>query len=67
MERLYLKDPFKITFASLGDRDSRNRKNYGYSSFHREKRREYKDLDEPEGPKASKQIAGKSMVNFLDI
>jgi len=28
MERLYLKDPFKITFNSLGERSQQNRKNY---------------------------------------
>jgi hypothetical protein len=39
MEQLYLKDPFKITFSSLGDRDQKNRgRNYG-GNYRRERRR----------------------------
>lgn len=67
MEQLYLKDPFKITFASLGDPKSRNR-NYGNNNYRREKRRQYKDFDEPEHEKPVKSsYGGKAIVNFLDI
>jgi hypothetical protein len=67
MEQLYLKDPFKITFSSLKDRDQKNRRFYGEGTY-RNRRREYKDLDEPEAEKTAKpQYGGKPMVNFLDI
>ena len=68
MEKLYLEDPQKITFASLGDRDQRFRKPY-LSNYRREKKREYRDFDEPEADKKGKQASGtgKPMINFLDI
>ncbi len=53
MEKLYLEDPLKITFASLGDRDQRFRKPY-LSNYRREKKREYRDYDEPESDKKGK-------------
>jgi hypothetical protein len=67
MEQLYLKDPSKITFSSLGDRDQKNRgRNYG--NYRKEKRRDYKDFDEPENEKPVKNVIGvKPPVNFLDI
>jgi hypothetical protein len=46
MEQLYLKDPFKITFTALSDRDQKNRRSFSYRG---NRRREYKDFDEPEG------------------
>lgn len=68
MEQLYLKDPFKITFSSLGDRDQRNRgRNYG-GNYRKDRKRDYRDYDEPENEKPAKSThAAKSMVNFLDI
>lgn len=67
MEQLYLKDPFKITFSSLRDRNQQPRKFFGDNNY-RNRRREYKDFDEPEGDKPAKaQQAGKHIVNFLDI
>jgi len=67
MERLYLDDPLKITFASLGDKDQRYKKPY-MSNYRRDKRREYRDFDEPEPEKANKSAgSGKQMINFLDI
>ena len=66
MEQLYMKDPFKITFSSLKDRNQQNRKFYGEGNY-RSRRREYKDLDQPEGEKSKPQVAGKYIVNFLDI
>jgi len=47
MEKLYLEDPQKITFASLGDRDQRNRKPF-VINYRKEKRREYRDFDDPD-------------------
>jgi hypothetical protein len=68
MEQLYLKDPFKITFNSLGDRSQGRRGGY-QGNFRREnRRREYKDFDEPEAEKQAKGSSGvKALVNFLDI
>ncbi len=67
MEQLYLKDPFKITFSSLGDQRNRGR-NYGAGNYRKDKRREYKDFDEPENEKPAKSTFGaKMLVNFLDI
>lgn len=71
MEQLYLKDPYKITFASLGDRDQKNRgRNFagGNNHYRRERRKEYKDFDEPESEKGGKtNFIVKPIVNFLDI
>lgn len=71
MERLYLKDPFKITFSTLNQRDQRQRRPYvggGRDFYKRDRRRDYKDLDEPEGEKTVKAaVGGRPMVNFLDI
>lgn len=64
MEKMYLEDPQKITFASLGDRDQRFKKSFG--GYRREKR-QYRDFDEPEGEKVKTSSGNKSMVNFLDI
>jgi hypothetical protein len=46
MEKLYLEDPQKITFASLGDREQR-RKPF-VVNYRKEKRREYRDFDDPD-------------------
>ena len=67
MEQLYLKDPSKITFSSLGDPKNRGR-NFGTGNYRKDKRREYKDFDEPENEKPAKNTYGiKPLVNFLDI
>ena len=63
MEKLYLQDPYKITFSSLGDKDQKYRK----FNQRREKKRDYKDMDEPEKDKNVKGVAQKGFVNFLDI
>ena len=70
MEKLYLEDPHKITMASLRDRDREERFKKPYSSgFRRDRKREYRDMDEPEHEKTNKPTTstGKSMINFLDI
>lgn len=41
-----MEDPLKITFASLMDREQRFKKPYN-PNYRREKRREYRDFDEP--------------------
>ena len=71
MEKLYLEDPQKITFASLGDRDQRSRKPF-VVNYRKEKRREYRDFDDPDHQKRGREStagsgAVKQMVNFLDI
>ena len=69
MERIYQKDPSKITYLTLrDDRDYRGRRTFT-GGFRKEKRREmYKDFDEPEGASDKAQKgAMKPMVNFLDI
>jgi hypothetical protein len=60
-----LQDPFKITFSSLGDKDMKYRKSYIH---YKEKKRDYKDMDEPEKDKSNyKGTGSKNLVNFLDI
>ena len=49
MEQAYYKDSNKITSYS-GPRDERDYNKPRKPGFKRERRREYRDLDEPEGP-----------------
>lgn len=70
MEKLYLEDCQKITFASLGDREQR-RKPF-VVNYRKEKRREYRDFDDPDHQKKGKEStvgsgSAKQMINFLDI
>jgi hypothetical protein len=65
MEKLYLKDPFKITKYTIRD-ESKVQKYYG-GGFRREKRKEvYRDFDEPEET-VTVRGPSKPLVNFLDI
>ena len=68
MERLYAEDPQKITFSALRDQNDRFKKPYT-PGFRRDRKKDYRDFDEPENEKSSKSVAAgsKGMVNFLDI
>lgn len=66
MEYAYLKDPKKLTNYSTNreDRDNNKSKRPG---FKRDRKRDYKDLDEPDVPHYEKNTGAKKIVNFLDI
>jgi hypothetical protein len=65
MEQSYYADPNKLTSFSSPreDRDGNKNRRPG---FKRDRRREYRDLDEPEGP-VVERTGVKPVVNFLDI
>ena len=64
MEISYRKDPNKLTNYPTSREERENMK--GRRTFKKERRREYKDLDEPEGGQTERNIT-KPLVNFLDI
>jgi hypothetical protein len=68
MDRLYAEDPQKITFSAFRDQNDRFKKPYT-PGFRRDRKKDYRDFDEPEHEKSSKPVSAgnKGMVNFLDI
>lgn len=65
MELAYYADPNKLTSYS-NSREERDNNKGRKPGFKRDRRREYRDLDEPEGP-VLERTGSKPMVNFLDI
>ena len=69
MERLYMDDPNRITYSSMKERDDRFKKPFN-AAFRRDRKKDYRDYDEPEPDKErTSKPAGssRSVVNFLDI
>lgn len=69
MEKAYMKDSHKITNYPNHHRDDRGefRRFKGPGGFRRDnRRREFRDLDEPEGERTEKVVT-KPLLNFLDI
>ena len=64
MEQAYYADPNKLT--SYSSRDERDNNKGRKPGFKRDRRRDYRDLDEPEGP-VLERTSSKPVVNFLDI
>lgn len=66
MEKAYLKDPKKLTNypTNRDDRDMNKNKRPG---FKRDRKKDYKDLDEPDVPQYEKTSGAKRIINFLDI
>lgn len=65
METAYLKDPKKLTNYSQ-NREDRDQNKMKRSGFKRDRKKDYKDLDQPEGPQ-TERTGPKRIVNFLDI
>lgn len=65
MEMAYTADPNRLTSYS-SSRDERDNKQNRKPGFKRDRRRDYKDLDEPEGPQVER-TGPKQVINFLDI
>lgn len=66
MEKRYFRDPKKLTnfSSSREDRDPNKSKRSGYK---RDRKKQYKDLDEPDLPQYEKSTGNKRIVNFMDI
>ena len=65
MERAYNSDPNKLTNYS-NSRDDRDNNKGRRMGFKKDRRPNYRDLDEPEGP-VVERTGPKQVINFLDI
>lgn len=66
MEQTYYKDSKKITNHQTSREDRENNKGKR-QNYKRDRRRDYRDLDEPEGGSKTERSGPKQIINFLDI